>query len=380
MRIPRFVAAAAALAVGLPAHAAPNTAKIGNIVTAALKEFNVPGAQVEVDTPGTHWAQSFGFSDYAARRPVTLRDHFAIRSITKSFTVTAVLQLIAASNGAVKLNDPIGDYLPDIPNGNLITIRQLANMTSGLYNYTIDPDFGAALGSDPTRHWGVDKLLSYALYSKKHPAIVFPPGSQYQYSNTNTLLLGKLVIALTAKPFPAVLNSQILRPLHLTSTVYLTGVPLPSPAATGYQGFFDNMPDPVEINATSLSFAGAMASTVTDLANWGAALAEGTLLPETLQQKRFVSRRTAGDPASPLYDSYGLGMGEIAGWWGHTGSGVGFQAAVFHDIATDETFAILLNASNSNDVPAHIFCRVLPVLHAEIPANSVCAKEPQAAP
>jgi hypothetical protein len=63
-------------------------------------------------------------------------------------------------------------------------------------------------------------------------------------------------------------------------------------------------------------------------------------------------------------------MGQVAGWWGHTGSGVGFEAAVFHQIHRNETFAVLLNASNAHDVPVRIFCRVLQVLDQSPAADS----------
>jgi D-alanyl-D-alanine carboxypeptidase len=376
-RIGLLVAAIACLPLLAQAAAPPlDTAKISAIVIKSLKEYNVPGAALDIDTSGSRWAQTFGLADWHANRPVTLRDHFAIRSITKSFTVTRVLQLIGASNGAMTLDDPIGNYLPDIPNGGSITIRQLANMTSGLYNYSSDPDFQSAFGQNPDRRWTTAQLLRFALYSKKHGAINFPPGTQYQYSNTNTLLLGELVQ--TLKGFATTLFTTILRPLGLSGTVYVKAVDLPRPAATGYQGFFDNQPDPVAINASSLGFAGAMAATVTDLALWGEVLAGGELLPARLQQQRFRAHLTAGDPNSPLYDRYGLGMGELAGWWGHTGSGIGYQAAVFHNIDSGVTFAILLNASNTADAPARIFCRLLPLLRAaDAPApKSVCDKLP----
>jgi D-alanyl-D-alanine carboxypeptidase len=118
-----------------------------------------------------------------------------------------------------------------------------------------------------------------------------------------------------------------------------------------------------------------MVSTLRDLGSWGRALARGSLLPADLQQQRFVALATASDPQSPVYDAYGLGMGQVARWWGHTGEGVGYEAAVFHQIERNETFAILLNASNVSDVPVRIFCRVLAVLDEAPPpaSGSVCA-------
>ncbi len=365
-------------AVATAAPSAADKTKINAAVTAAMREFNIPGAALAIETGGTRWVRGYGYAGYAGKRPVVPNDYFAIRSITKSFVVTALMQLIADSKGAMTLDDTIGKYLPNIPNGGTITLRRLANMTSGLYDYSVDPAFGAAFSKDLLRHWTVDQLLKFALYSKAHSAINFQPGARYQYSNTNTLLLGKVVELKTGKPFAATLKAAILRPSHLDATAYLTGVALPSPSAVGYQGFYNNRPEAVALNATGLNFSGAMAATIGDLADWGKVLVGGDLLPPGLQAQRFRSHLTAGDPKSPLYDRYGLGMGQIAGWWGHTGSGLGFEAAVFHNPDTNETFAITVNASNDIDSPARIFCRVLHILHPgeTLPAKSVCDSEP----
>jgi D-alanyl-D-alanine carboxypeptidase len=342
----------------------------------ALEQFSVPGGAIGLWTPDGVWVRTSGLADVASQIPVMRRDRFAIRSITKSFVVTLLLQLVAQSGGSLGLDDPIAKYLHGIPNGHKITLRELANMTSGLFDYTRSAGFVEAFQADPTRPWTTDELLGFAFNDPSHPPTNFEPGAQYQYSNTNTLVLGKLIEALTGQAFSGVLTDRILMPLELDSTVYLTGVKLPRPAVRGYQGVTDDgQPDVAVVNASALGFAGATATNLHDLARWGRALAIGSLLPSNLQQERFEANPTAADPNSPVYDAYGLGMGQVAGWWGHTGEGVGFEAAVFHNIDRNETFAVLLNASNAHDVPVRIFCRVLDVLHQAPPltSGSVCA-------
>lgn len=354
----------------------PQAQQLDQVVTTVLEEYKIPGAAIGIWTPRGEWKLFTGLADVSTTRPVTPSTYFGIRSITKSFTVTLVLQLVAGSHGAIDLDDQVVKFVNDVPNGWNITLRQLANMTSGLYDYTADPMFRQAFVADLTRSWTPDELLDFALHSPSHPPANFSPGARYQYSNTNTLLLGKVVEAWTGQPFARVLSAQILRPLKLRSTAFVTGTDLPNPAALGYHGSnADGSPDQVIVNATSLSFAGAMASSLYDLANWGVALASGTLLPPALQQERFVARSTSDDPASPVYDRYGVGIGEVAGWWGHTGEGAGFEAAVFHQIDQDETFAVLLNATDRHDVPVAIFCRVLEVLHESPPTGSSPACE-----
>ena len=189
-----------------------------------MQRFGVPGAAIGIWTPSAHWVRTVGLADVASAIPVMRRDHFAIRSITKSFVVTILLQLVAQSGGALSLDDPISHYLHGIPNGEKITLRELANMTSGLYDYTRDAAFGEALQADLTRSWTTDELLAF---NDQHPPTNFEPGTQYQYSNTNTLVLGKLIETLCDNAFSHVLADQILTPLHLNATAYLSGTKLP---------------------------------------------------------------------------------------------------------------------------------------------------------
>lgn len=371
---------AAMLAAGFPcASFADGTLvqapQLEQVVTAALKEFEVPGAVVGIWTEDGAWTKALGLANVAADRPVNLRDHFAIRSVTKSFVVTVVLQLIAESKGSIRLDDAIGKYVAGVPNGDRITLRELANMTSGLFNYTEDPGFRQEFGSDPTCTFTTDELLAFAFDGTSHEPVNFEPGARYQYSNTNTLVLGKLVEVLSGQQFKAVLQANVLLPLGLNATEYLHGIHMPRPFASGYQGESDaGQPEEAVVSFSGLGFSGAMVSTLRDLRDWGKTLTQGVLLPPGLQQQRFQSHVTAIDPNSPLYDAYGLGMGRVAGWWGHTGTGAGYEAAVFHQIEQHQTFVILVNASNNNDVPVKIFCRVLEVLNEAPPAgsDSVC--------
>ena len=350
--------------------------QLEDAVKSTLQTFGVPGAAVGVWTQQGQWILTTGLGDEATERSVRRSDHFAIRSVTKSFTVTLVLQLVNDSNGTINLDDPIGNYLDGIPNGETITVRQLANMTSGLFNYTQDETFVDEFRKDLTRSWTTDELLSFAFDGSAHNQFNFQAGTQYEYSNTNTLVLGKLVEVLAGKPFEEVLEERILEPLKLEETAFLSGTKLPRPSVHGYNGMGDDgRPLKIVASFSSQGFAGGMVSTLHDLGKWGGALATGALLPPDLQRQRFVTRATAPDVHSPLYDHYGLGMGEVAGWWGHTGDGLGFEAGVFHQIERNQTIAILLNESQPSNIPVRVFCRILGVLQ-QAPAatsDSLCA-------
>lgn len=361
----RFRRATATLAAGLilsffghDQAAATDLAALGpqfrNVIERTLRQCQVPGALVGVFSGNRSWTAAFGLADVTRHRPVQRHDRFAIRSVTKSFIVTEVLQLVA--QGRVGLDDRIAKYYRGVPNGDRITLRNLAGMTSGLFDYVKDRAFVAQFRADPLRRWTDTELIALAL---AHPAR-FQPGAEYEYSNTNTLLLGQVIARVTGRRVRPALEGSILKPLGLDDTLYLYGSRTPAPRALGYQGFTDGRPDNVEISFTALGASGAMVSTLDDLKRWGKALVEGKLLPGRLQRQRFVARKATNGPE---YDRYGLGIGEIDGWWGHTGSGAGFEAAVFHTRGSrDDTIVILLDASNFQNVQAGILRRLISIL------------------
>ena len=163
--------------------------------------------------------------------PPTTTDHYRIGSLTKTMTATVILQL--AQEGKLSLDDPISKYRPDVPNGDTITIAQLLDMRSGLYGYDLDPVFLRAVDADPKRIWSPDDLLAIG-YSK--PAL-FAPGTAYDYSNTNYVLLGLVMEQVTGKTASELFQERLFDPLGLDSTLLpaLDDASIPSVFAHGYQ-------------------------------------------------------------------------------------------------------------------------------------------------
>jgi D-alanyl-D-alanine carboxypeptidase len=178
------------------------------------------------------------------------------------------------------------------------------------------------------------------------------------------VLLGRVIQAITGRDWAAAVSEHITGPLQLTSVSYPGGGRIPSPAASGYL-IVDGVPtavlDPV---ASRYGAAGGLAGSLVDLDRWGQALGSGELLtPELQKAQTDAASATADDPGSPEYDSYGLGIGEIDGWWGHTGYGLGYSALVMNDSARDRTIAILLNGSpKDRDLPAAMFRKLAAIL------------------
>ena len=125
---------------------------------------------------------------------MSVDDHFRIGSNTKTMTSTVILQLV--QEGKLALDDPIGKYIPGVPNGDQITIAQLSEMRSGLYSYTFDPRFNETLDKQPQKVWTPQELMDIAF---THPPNA-EPGTTFEYSNTNIILLGMVIEQLTGRP------------------------------------------------------------------------------------------------------------------------------------------------------------------------------------
>src|SRR3954454_16408092 len=154
------------------------------VIDAAAKKLMVPGAMVRLRTPQGDFTAPLGTTEFGAQTPPAEDTHFRIASNTK--TMTAALIVLLAQDGKLKFSDPVSDYVPNVPNGENITVAMLLKMRSGLYGYTADPALAAAMDADPGKAWTPREVLDIAF---RHPP-QFAPDASYEYSNTNYALLG----------------------------------------------------------------------------------------------------------------------------------------------------------------------------------------------
>jgi D-alanyl-D-alanine carboxypeptidase len=196
-----------------------------------MQQLGIPGAIVFVDDPGQGaWTTAMGIGNLATREPMQVNNYMRVGSLAKTFTTTAILQLV--DQHKLRLDDPVGTYLPEVPNGANITIRELLNMTSGLFTYDEDEGFAQASLADPYRVWRPNEPVAIAF---KHPPD-FAPGKGWHYSNTNAILLGMIVEQLTHHSLEEVFQRSIFGPLgmHQTSLPSRTSSAIPDPHAQGY--------------------------------------------------------------------------------------------------------------------------------------------------
>lgn len=321
-----------------------------------MAQYGVPGAAagVWIDGEGS-WTTAAGLADVEGEVAVTTDMTWPIRSITKSYTVTLILQL--ADEGALSLDDTLDQYVDGVTDGDEITLLELANMSSGAADY-VNQAFIDDFTVDPERVYTLDELNAFVL---DQPA-QFSPGSEYLYTNANTNLLGAVIEKVTGQSYSEVLNERILEPLGQSGTAYITDVAGWTGAhATGYF-VVDGVPEPQQENPSILGAAGAMFSTLDDGRVWADTLGTGSLLKPETQKLRLV-----GHPIpSPPYDDYAVGIGETDGWLGHNGEGVGFTAATFHNTELGASIVVYMNESNNTEAhPADQAFRAL----AEVLAN-----------
>jgi D-alanyl-D-alanine carboxypeptidase len=314
--------------------------RLDTAINDAMKAVNVPGVIVGLWGPDGQYVRAFGVADKATGAPMKPDFYHRIGSVTKTFTITGVLQLV--DEGKVKLDDPIARYVDGVPKGDRITLRQLARMQSGLHNYSAVEAFGNALFSDPKRAFTPRELLDFA-FSEPND---FEPGQGFEYCNTNTVLLGLTVEKVSGQSLPDYVRDHILTPLKLSHTSFSTDNAFPEPHAQGYTLGLDDK----EVTATDWNpswgwAAGAMISTLDDMRIWADALATGTLLTPETQRQRL---ETVNAPSLPPQDGYGLGIFDLAGWVGHNGSLPGYQSVVVHLAEKQMTLVIMSNT----DTPA----------------------------
>jgi D-alanyl-D-alanine carboxypeptidase len=315
--------------------------QLDDAVQKVMREANVPGVTVGLWAPHQGgYVRSFGLADKSSGRQMSPNLYMRIGSETKTFTVTALLQLV--DQGKVGLDDTIDQYVGGVPNGDKITLRELAGMRSGLFNYSMDPDFFTALTSDPRRPFTPQELLGYSF---KHP-VLFPPGQKFSYCNTNLILLGLVVEKISGAPLGQYIQKNILTPAGLNQTDFPVDAAFPSPHAQGYtdQTASGNVEESTNWDPSWAWAAGAMISNLRDLRAWARTVATGvfpdgsTMISPATQKQRLTTPPTTIPGAG-----YGLGIFDVQGWIGHNGSLPGYESLTVYFPPAHATLVVLLN-------------------------------------
>lgn len=341
---------------------AATTAAIDAIVAQNVGPAQSPGMAVGVATPQGTYLKAYGTKNLATGAPFTLDDHVRIASITKTFTATVILQMV--DRKLISLDDHLSAYVTGVPNGDVITIRQVLAMSAGIYDYTSDEQFTKDLAADPLLKFTARDL--FTILHRHDPP--YAPGTKTIYSDSNYYLLTLVAEKVTGKPLGTLVQKWITRPLGMRNTSYPTTADMPRPYARGYLPP-DGAGPRVEVSRIRPGIsegAGAMISTVGDLMIWAKALGRGTLLSKRTQKERLAFAPLDG-VSSPLSIGYGLGVFEIQGFVGHNGAILGYSSVVFYRPDRDATIVAVGNEStNFTTRTTGVFVDIAKVLYPDL--------------
>lgn len=309
----------------------------------AIAQDGLPSVAVAITIPGSGtYLATRGEADLETGRSRTATMPFRIASITKSFTATAVLQLV--DRGRLSLGDTLAKWYPDFPNAASITVDDLLRMRSGIPD-SLDHAFLEEYYADPLARITPEESIARAAARADE---FRPAGVETVYNNLNYIFLQEIVRKTTGRNLGAQIRGAILRPLGLRTTSYPGGDILPGPlrgysldAATG------RLVDRTTLNPGVAGGAGAMISTLRDLTAYARALGEGTLLRPATQAARLRGDTIAG---SPDFVKYGQGVEMLGPFVGHNGTIFGFSSEMFYLPALRATIVVSVNRLDVDDV------------------------------
>ncbi|MFN0207688.1 MAG: serine hydrolase domain-containing protein [Planctomycetota bacterium] len=236
-----------------------------------------------------------GLADYDSKKPLGADALFRIGSVTKQMTAAGLLLLV--EGGKVRLEDPISKYVPDIPDGDRITLHQLLNHTSGVRNFTNLPGY---VDEVIRRDMNTRELID--LFRKEKSD--FAPGTNWSYSNSGYILIGAVIESVAGKPWHTYLADVLFRPLGMTNTGYGHDPLFSSRQVKGHSYHGAEVVPMKAMSMTHPHGAGAIVSCLEDLHRWNRALHEGRVLKNETYQKMI----TPVGPAAGVGNSYGYGV------------------------------------------------------------------------
>lgn len=322
-------------------------AAITKILTQTMASQRIPGMVVAVAVAG-HPIYERALGERAPGKPVDIDTIFPIGSITKQFTAACVMWL--SEKHRLDLDSAVSRYVVNVPHGTEVTVRELLDQTSGLYNYTDQPLVQRAAADllsnavSSTSLYSLNNVSSsQALALISNRPLKFRPGTQFDYSNTNYIAAGMVIEAVSGETYERFLRKHILVPLGLERTEYIhTSIPLGSDVARGYTISKNGREVLPRFSLAWTGSAGALASDVVDLVKWDAAFFHGRVVPPAIV-------RTMTTPVKSDY-GYGWHTYQFAGTrvpW-HNGGSPGLHAMNVYYPPADMEVVVLTNLMQSN--------------------------------
>lgn len=300
--------------------------QLDELVIAYAKDGKFNGSVLVAEKGKILLLKGYGYKDAGKKTMNDGNTIFQIGSITKQFTSAIILRL--QQEKKLSVHDKLSKYFPSLRFADSVTIENLLSHTSGIYNYTNDENFMKNESAKPASQGKI-----FALFKDK--PLEFIPGSKFNYSNSNYMLLGYIIAKVSRKPYEKLVHELIFTPLQMNHSGF-DFASLSSPdKATGYFTLDSSTNTPAFIVDSSASYAaGAIYSTAGDLYKWD----------RSLYTEKIISKASLKDAYTPRKEKYGFGWG-IDSVYGkpvykHSGGIPGFSTNIFRD--PEEDICIIL--------------------------------------
>jgi len=313
---------------------------VTGIVNRQIKENNFSGIVRVLMNDKTIYSSIYGYSDEASKVPITSATRFSIGSIGKLMTAVLVMKLV--EEGKVDVQKPISEYLPEwkIPNGDIISVKDILEMRAGIGNYMASPDHRAFAGKQAS----LDELMKIVVSQQ---LLHESPGSNFSYSNSSYIILGKLVEKVERKDYFEVLTERIFKPSKISGATFKYNLEDAKGFAKGYVSREGNW-----VAQTALippASDGGLFISIDDFQKFDEALFNG----------KIISKKTLESMWAADFDTYGFGMmkGKVSTGIvvGHNGGMPGYEAEYRRFIVGGNQYTVLI--LTNHDRKASMFMR-----------------------
>ena len=305
--------------------------KLDKIVNSYIKYNNFTGTILIGKEGKILYKKAFGMADYDKKIPNTIETQFRIASLTKEFTATGIMLL--QEQGKLSTEDPLSKYIPDFKQGDKVKIHHLLTHSSGVEEYSTTDNIHLA-----NNYCAPNDIVTLI----KNKALIFEPGSKFEYNNSNYALLGYIIEKVSNMKYEDFINEHFLKPLNMTNTIYDVKNTLTT-AAKGYViEPSDSKPTAAEFRHPSFGYAAyGLHSTVEDLYKWDQALYSEKIIKKSSLDKMFTA----------YISGYGYGwyVNKIDSSLSmyHYGLAGGYSSYFYRNINEKVTIIILSNNRNS---------------------------------
>ncbi|MBN2725356.1 MAG: beta-lactamase family protein [Deltaproteobacteria bacterium] len=305
-----------------------------------MEDYAGRGMVAGVSSPECgRWTHGMGYGESGDE--ISTTDLFRIASVTKTFTTATVLKLM--EEGSLALEDTIDMYVSGAPNGDIITVKNLLNHTSGLFDIIDDTEFMHSASQDPEIPFTPEELLAVSF---SHDP-VFDPGMAVEYCNSNFHVLGSIIEDVTGEPASEAITSRVIDPLSLSVTVLEGEPPMTDVIVPGFSETGVNLTG--VLHPTVRWTAGAMVTSVDELLSWTESLYGGNLLNN--QTKESMILTTVHAPSV----SVGLGVfirniegvGEV---WAHGGITAGYRSYIMYIPEFETSVVMIANDAGTDNI------------------------------